>query len=324
VVDIYLSAGPHEGYGTSGYRSCNNQSYVNCSLYRIRMDLGALRVLDVELVESAVPPLPDCPAGRSHIQPAVSPGGSHFAWVSQCWQTLNIPGAPQGAGDIELRVRATAGGPAGYAVAAGAVARPGGPFPSYPSWADDDTLLYDTGGSSSAQTSMPTVWKTWAWPAFGNTQAVVGPEATPGAIWPKGYEDPDVFHGASPADRPGGGPRMVTFGGGAGRKVPRTTDLSGSDEVGFDLPWTNSLGEPECHHPAWSPDGQQILCTRYQGPEQQVVATPFLLLPHGRHDWSVDYRRLYGFTFGGLRWRDRKSTRLNSSHNPASRMPSSA
>ena len=54
---------------------------------------------------------------------------------------------------------------------------------------------------------------------------------------------------------------------------------------------------PECHHPAWSPDGTRILCTRYQAAEHIIGDTQTVGVTV-----NYDVRRLYQFEWDGTRW----------------------
>lgn len=281
VVDIYLSAGPHD----DGDRSCQPNNYTGCSLWRIRLDLATKSALSVEELQSR-DGSPVCMDGTTHLQPAVSPDGKRYAWQRTCFGAF--------------------GGGSSVRIVSQSIAREGldppvtvamtEALPMYPNWFDDHTVIFTHGSPSNLSSVVD-----WATAAVATTE--LGPNGLRGIH----YSWNDAYTSATPADSTvPGRPRIVTFGGFLGAAgefhLPQVADLHGHDVTHFDIPqadWQPPLSPdpPECHHPAWNPDGTRILCTRYQGPEHVEGDTQTT-------DETVTYdlRRLYQFEWDGTEW----------------------
>lgn len=285
LVDIYLSAGPNAADG----RSCLRGNYSGCSLWRIRLELATKQVLDVEELQSTSP-VGVCLGGKSHLQPAVSPNGERYAWQETCVDML-------GAGDSQSIVeQAVAQEGLDYPKT---VVGPSVPRPMYPNWFNDHTVIFtaDNLGVPGQTLSSATDWA---------TTATLVSQLGPTALRRTQMSWSDAHTSATPADaNVAGRPRVVTFGGpivGAGSiLLPRVTDLQGANESRFDIPqveWQlDSSDPPQCHHPAWNPDGTKILCTRYQGPEPIDGETQA-----GGALATYPVRRLFQFEWDGTEW----------------------
>lgn len=257
LVDIYVSAGIHSA---APGRSCDHNDKSTCSLWRIQMSLPSKVVLRVEQVQS---PSDDtgggCPGGRSHVQPAVRRDGARYAWQRNCLDTN---------GDSLSSAIVETGLPIPFV-----------PDPTinivdettvfddhimYPNWYSDDILLM------SASTTRQVVY--WVYDWTGARVKTTGYGMAGPAHADKDYSDPHSHPSPTYSGAPGS-PRVVTFGGdrAVGEHTPRVTDILGGSEEPFLLPgtWPSQPNElAECHHPAWSPEGDRILCTRYQHAEE--------------------------------------------------------
>lgn len=276
-VDIYMSAGPRgTNYGAADFRTCGHLNTATCSLHRIRMNLLTGRVVEWTLVSPAVGGGFSCvdegnglPGYYGTTEPALSPEGRLVA-------TRRCHRADASAISASIQVWDN-DGTAGPSVYWGG----GTQTPQYGNWLTDDVVLYNRHGSSGSS-----VWAVGSWPDFIDP---LGPMLGPAASDSDSFQDPNVSHNA--VDAVGTEPRIVTFGGVGGELIPRVVGMLGEREHAFDLP--QHLGGADftqCHHPAWRPDGEQILCTRIQ--EAEVID-------------GYDVSRLYGFTYDGASlWND--------------------
>lgn len=280
TVDVFLSAGPSEGYSTDSYRSCAPGQTGNCSLWRVRIRLPERTVTTVELVAAAS----QAHAGTydvAQIQPAVSPDGSHLSFVSVVQDSENRPQL-----SVLWSLNLSTGAARQVVAGEGAGGRP-----QYPVWYSDMVLAYNTTAGYESTMWYGFSWWVFAWAPLGSTgpAGVDSQEAV--------YEDAHAHR--SPRYRGDGDetPRVVTFGGAAAgdhsERTPRVSTLTGASEEVFGLPedWAVSAPERECHHPAWRPDGQKILCTRYQEPEYDESVVP-----------RGEIRRIYEFGWQDGAW----------------------
>lgn len=276
TVDIYMSAGPRgANYGDADFRTCGHLNIATCSLYRVRYNLLTRTVVEWEVVSPAASGGFSCmengvPGYYGTSEPAVSPEGRLVA-------TRRCHRADASAISASIQVWDNDGTP-GPAVFHGR----GTEVPQYGNWLSEDWVIFNK--SSGDEKS---VWLVGPWPDFDHGPAA---ELGPDAGVEVSYQDPNVSHNA--ADAASREARIVTFGGAGGELIPRVVGMFGERERAFDLPQTiDGADFTQCHHPAWRPDGQQILCTRIQSAEVT--------------DDGYKMSRLFGFTYDGASlWTD--------------------
>lgn len=279
-VDIFLSAGPHEGYGADGdvdaaaYRSCNAGNKRNCSLFRVRFDFTLQDVVAVMEVAAAS-------STASFIQPSVSPDGTGLAYIRLEGDAANASLQTQ-----DVLVASTTEGLSPVDVVSGV--RDGATFrPAFPEWYDNDTLLYH-GELDNVNPAEGTLWRV---PASGGSAATA--LRGPGTAVLAGYQFQDVEVSRQDQDRivahtddlSGNGP------------YPMVSSLSDPTQVEeFERPLTMGEGGPaqriaECHHPSWNPSGERILCMQ----NDPIQAAP-------GHLSENKFRLLYQFEKGPVKW----------------------
>lgn len=289
VVDVYLSAGPIENYRftlDSGgvvtpdgvYAACSNDNVGNCSLYRVRIRIGD--GANVEAVQLVVPGGKDvdtgCPGGLGAVQAAISPSGHAIAFSQVCmdgdagqtWRQL-VTGLliPEDWGTGSNFIEGARGEELSAARAA-----------QFPNWWDDGTLLF---GVANGGTDQPSLLQ-GSFSELGGT-VILGAGSTVEPL--RGFQDVNT----SRADG-----RIVTFGGTSDTDLlPQVEELNGSGVQSFDTSGAYADGFTDCHHPAWSPEGDAILCTRVKEPET---------VEGYEESDRIEQQLLYRFTFDGTRW----------------------
>jgi hypothetical protein len=245
VVEIYISAGPR-----SGSKRCVNDDLSQCRLWKLTWDLTYGWSLGVEAVPAGST-LGSC-TDEAVVQPAVSPDGTAVAVAVHC---LDASGVALGR---DIRTVSSS-------VARVLRATPPGSYGQYPNWYDDDTVVFNTTTGATSADWQSTLWSVDADARRFFPTERAGPAAAVHTDW--GYEDPHSH--ATPIDRPGGGPRIATFGGFVGERIPQVSDTDGGDLERVDLPVVESdvTTFRECHHASWNISGDRLLCTRYQDPE---------------------------------------------------------
>lgn len=262
-VDIYLSAGLHEGYGTDSYHSCNANDDSNCDLYRVRVRLapGPVRFGEVERV--VVGSDRGTPESVGVVEPAVSPSGRRLAYLRR-W------GTHEGRGVSDLEAMDLDG--RGVTLVASGT---GDARPQFPNWFQEGTLLFHAGAKDAA-TSYSAQVADEGDLRFGTPRALLGPAS--GTSTGTSFADANT-RTATAMSEPFGHLDVTTFGVSTEhgtREQPRVHSLRasspGSGSVAtqeFDL-GVNRRGETigECHHSAWNPGGDTILCTVHDPPER--------------------------------------------------------
>lgn len=285
IVDIYVTAGLHGDYPNA---SCDHNDKSACGLWWIQMILPSNVVLIVQQLQTTDPdPASGCPNGRYHLQAAANPGGTKYAWQRNCKTgTYDANGDEIDTSQIRTSMAPSQVGPAIEDI----VYQTNG-LAQFPNWYDADTILFNQ-GSMAGQTQ----WVISNVATAPAATAAFGPNGA--AHNQRSYED-GFTHSAPTYPGAVGTPRVVSFGGridanpNLSERIPQVTDINGDFRETFWLPaeWRDpALGSPECHHPAWNPWGNRILCTRYQDPESWPGFLADMMTSH-----SYELRRLYTF-----------------------------
>lgn len=268
IVDIYISAGPHgDPLAANGSPSCDPNDATTCALWRIQMRLVSKEVVSVEQLQgTGADSLEDaglCPGGHSNLQPAASPDGTRYAWQRTCLGPWPLP--PLSSTILETAAPPTYG-PGGPATTVTTSAK----LLMYPNWYNSAVITWSVGSGANHP---HTLFWGYAWgKSWGSTSGGIGADGT--SHLDMSYSDPHS-HSAPTYLGATGAPRVATFGGlvADNQRTPRVTSLGGGDEEPFDVPadWGGPGQDvPECHHPAWNPRGDRILCTRYQHAEDDL------------------------------------------------------
>lgn len=282
VVDIYLSSGVHASSGTS----CDSNNQGNCGLYRVRWDIGARRATEVEHLAGTTYG-PGYTYGN--VEPAVNSRGD-VAFIQRAYATSS--GGTSGAEHSASLRLLRAGGSTTTELDSGVHSQD---RPQWPWFAEDDRVVYEKVRNTTVE-GLQGEWRTlWSVQTdgghpsprigvdgVGNQNLPVSEQLSSGLFreFPFvstrniSYGNPQVFTTA------GGDSRLLTFGLGPDSRLysdptlgprfvpwPHETALDGTDRRPF---LSDDANLVSCQHPAWSRDGQRVMCTQH---EEEVMVT---------------------------------------------------
>lgn len=256
VVDIYLSVSASIVLTPGEYPACNQDEDTDCDLYRVRMNLITGHATEVERVVAHSD-------GYGNVQPALSPGGRRLAYVRRS-ETVGYLEA------MDFDTREVTQVASGYRNSTTKV----NTKPQFPNWYDESTLLFHAGERGDctlyrSQIDDPLDLH------FGSAEALLGPKS--GVSTTTSFADANTRWAtgdgvSTTADSSREKRRVATFGpgpGSSGAEAPRVHGLtpkrSSATEIvaeEFDLGFNMEARPIEsCHHPAWNPGGNRIMCT---------------------------------------------------------------
>lgn len=282
-VDVYLSVSASIALVEGTYPACNQDNDEDCDLYRVRMNLVTGRATEVERVVAQS-------GGFGNVQPALSPSGRRLAYVRRSGKFGYLEA-------MDLNTRAVT------QVASGIRTSDINTKPQFPNWYDENTLLFHTGERGDC-----TLFRSQLDDSedlhFGAAEALMGPRSD--------VSTTTSFADANTRSRSGGLesmadpfskqiPRVATFGPyttetDAPRVHSLTPETPGGSQIlvqKFSL-GSNMEGQDieKCHHPAWNPSGNRIMCTSQKPNEEYHVEGDNLL------------RFLYTYSSVGGLWSD--------------------
>jgi hypothetical protein len=268
LIDVFISAGEVTGHGPEGddegYLACNEKHTGNCNWYRVRLNLGC---------HHAVNMWRHWRAEKDHsapIQSTISPDGTWGAIVER----EQLAGKAEG----KSRLRYGEFGTHGWDSLAcdggwkgSGWSEPSKDRPQFPNWYADDVLLFTTKDEEDG-----TLWGFFYPDSAKNTVGLLGRRGL--ARTDGSFKDPNTHDDTN---------RIVTWSGDGSAATPLVHDIWGGHEEEFELGDKSNGDELKaCHHPAWGPDGDRVLCTSMGGTES------------GEPAW----RWLYQFAWDGSRW----------------------
>lgn len=253
-VDVYLSVSASTDTAAGSYPACNQDHFTDCDLYRVRMNLVTGRATEVERVVAQS-------GGWGNIQPALSPSGRRLAYLRRSESKSALE-----AWDLETGATTQ--------VVYGEKVDGVNSRPQFPNWYDENTLLFHSGEQDDC-----TLYKSQIDDAhdlhFGAAEALLGPRSDVStttsfadASTRRDAKDVGTSHSISPRRDPS----VATFGSNPtsdGFETPRVHALAPASPTAtavrtqeFDLGENmEGNGINTCHHPAWNPSGNRILCT---------------------------------------------------------------
>ncbi len=239
TVDVYLSAGPKDDDG-----SCDTGDAGNCTLYRVRWLLAEARAESVETLVPATLGFDGLRYGA--VQPALS-GTDRLAWVSQGFGD----GLPH---NTLLWVGRPGSGSSWRLIAEG---RPPEQRPTFPWFINPGELVFTRALNlvvDGEETSWKDLFRADISAGTGAATVVAGPSH--GTRYEVSYANPQY----STARK-----LLVSFGHSnpldpTDWPNPHVSGADGSDPRAF----VRNSGTESCQHPAWSPKGTRVLCTKQE------------------------------------------------------------
>jgi hypothetical protein len=265
-VDVYLAAGPEDDLGACQFSPRSYASTTNCSLWRLRWDLGAATAVDhasvvqsYDQIGASMPTIDRTGQWLGYIRGNKSIGNSVF---------VKPTGSSSG---LDHGVEWTVG--------AGTV--------RFPTWLHDGTVLYGTSDRTAAcvtadgRCERRPYWSNIGQVREGQEPALFLGSGAGGGSWSDPAQNPvdprylamhasfvegdvDAYPTCDPSSGLGTQCSLVPV-----REAPTLTVMDMTDRSSWRYHLTND--EPErsvplsgCGHAAWSPDGKTLLCTEHK------------------------------------------------------------